>query len=86
MNQSNIIAAYLFIAFVVFITMRGSLRTYLGFFIGGGAAPVAPGNADGKTAASTTGDNTALASGITNAGFAAFGLPIDTTGLFNIRG
>lgn len=44
MNQSNIIAAYLLIAFVIFITMRGELRTYLGFFFGGGTAPVAPGS------------------------------------------
>ncbi len=42
MSQSNIIAAYLFIAFVIFITMRGELRTYLGFFVGGGTPAAAP--------------------------------------------
>lgn len=44
MNQSNRIAAALSIAFVVFITMRGELGTYLGFFFGGGNAAAAPTN------------------------------------------
>lgn len=56
-NQSNIIAAYLFVAFVIFITMRGELGVYLGFFIGGGAAPVAPGSP--SNTATTAGTNTA---------------------------
>lgn len=34
MNQSNVIFAYLFGAFVIYITMRGELRTYMGFLIG----------------------------------------------------
>jgi len=42
MSQSNVIAAYLFIAFVVYITMRGELRTYMGFFFGGGQPAQAP--------------------------------------------
>ncbi len=33
-NQSNVIAAYLFAAFLVFITMRGELRQYMGFILG----------------------------------------------------
>jgi hypothetical protein len=33
-NQSNIIFAFLFVAFLVFITMRGELPTYLGFLFG----------------------------------------------------
>lgn len=34
MGQSNAIFAYLFIAFLIFITMRGKLPKYLGFLIG----------------------------------------------------
>lgn len=34
MRQDNIIALALFAAFLVFITARGELRTYMGFLIG----------------------------------------------------
>jgi hypothetical protein len=34
MSQSNVIFAFLFAAFVIFITMRGKLPTYLGFLLG----------------------------------------------------
>ncbi len=37
--QSNTILAYLVLAWVVFITMRGELRIYLGFLIPTGPAP-----------------------------------------------
>jgi hypothetical protein len=33
MQQSNVVFAFLFIAFLVFITARGELRTYMGFII-----------------------------------------------------
>lgn len=38
MQQSNTIFAYLLIAFVVFITMRGELPKYLGFLLAGHSA------------------------------------------------
>lgn len=38
MNQSTIVFGFMLSAFVVFITMRGELRTYMGFLIGGGSA------------------------------------------------
>jgi hypothetical protein len=56
LNQSNIIAAFLAVAFVVFITQRGELGIYLGFFFGGGSAPVAPA-ASSTTPAVQTGSN-----------------------------
>jgi hypothetical protein len=34
MNQSNVIFAFLFAAFVIFITVRGNLPVYLGFILG----------------------------------------------------
>lgn len=34
MNNSDVIAAFIGIAFVVFITMRGELPIYAGFLIG----------------------------------------------------
>lgn len=44
MPQSNVIFAFLAVAFVIFITMRGELRLYMGFLLGSsaGAAPPAP--------------------------------------------
>jgi hypothetical protein len=30
-NQSNVIFGYLFVAFIVYVTMRGELRQYMGF-------------------------------------------------------
>jgi hypothetical protein len=34
MNQSNVIAFYIFTAFLIYITMRGELPTYIGFIVG----------------------------------------------------
>lgn len=34
MAQSNAIFAFMFAAFVVFVTMRGELPTYMGFLLG----------------------------------------------------
>jgi hypothetical protein len=42
-SQSNVIFAYLLIAFIVFITVRGELPTYLGFLLGGTSSPVSQG-------------------------------------------
>lgn len=45
-SQSSLIVFYLFAAFIVFITVRGELSTYVGFFVGGSApAPQSGGNA-----------------------------------------
>jgi hypothetical protein len=45
MDQSNIIFLYLLIAFVIFITMRNELGTYMGFVFGATSSPVAGSNA-----------------------------------------
>jgi hypothetical protein len=34
MPQSSVIIGFLFVAFIVFITMRGELRKYWGFLVG----------------------------------------------------
>lgn len=39
MTQSNVILAFIALAFFIFITMRGELRTYMGFLFGSTAAP-----------------------------------------------
>jgi hypothetical protein len=36
MQQSNTIFAALFLAFIVFVTMRGNLRKYMGFLLSTG--------------------------------------------------
>jgi hypothetical protein len=33
-DQSSVIFGFLFFAFLVFVTMRGELRTYMGFLLG----------------------------------------------------
>lgn len=65
MNQSNIIFAYLFLAFVVFVTVRGELGTYLGFFgVGGqgkgGTLPAASSASSGSLGGALGGLGTAL--------------------------
>jgi hypothetical protein len=67
-SQSAAIFAALLVAFVVFITMRGELTTYIGFFLGGGAAPQ-----PGATAAAPT---SGPGSGFTSAGHAIPGASI----------
>lgn len=49
MSQSNRIFAFLSIAFVIFITMRGELPTYISFLTGGTGTPAA-GNTTGQAA------------------------------------
>lgn len=34
MQQSNVMFIYLIIAYLIFITMRGKLRLYMGYLIG----------------------------------------------------
>lgn len=51
MNQSTIIFAFLFAAFVVFITQRGELPIYLGFIL---ATPTQPLGSATATAAGST--------------------------------
>lgn len=53
-SQSNVIVAYLLIAFIVFITVRGELPTYLGFLLGGSASTSSQGGG-GANAASISG-------------------------------
>lgn len=55
-SQSSIIFAYLAVAFVIFITMRGELRTYWGLLAGTASAPGAAANtAPVKTSGVTVG-------------------------------
>lgn len=48
MDQSNKIFAAIFIAFIVYITMKGELPVYLTFIRGGGAQPT-PSSASGAS-------------------------------------
>lgn len=60
MNQSNRIFAFLALAFVIFITMRGELRTYYGFIVGCGTPapePAAPTGSSAAPAPTQTGSN-----------------------------
>lgn len=41
-GQSSLIAFYLFAAFIVFVTVRGELSAYVGFFTGAGNGPSNP--------------------------------------------
>ena len=60
MQQSNVIFAAIFIAFIVFITLKGELATYIGLLKGNNASdPNAPGNVAGGQAVSN-----AMTSGI----------------------
>lgn len=51
MRQSNFIFGALAVAFVVFITTRGSLPTYLSVLFGTAAAPAAPEKSASENAA-----------------------------------
>lgn len=44
--QDNIIFAFIFLAFVIFITVKGELRTYMGFFVPGNATGPPPVNSN----------------------------------------
>lgn len=59
MNQSNVIFAFLFAAFIIFVTMRGDLPKYLGFVLGE-TAPATPGGpvADTGSQASVSSSST----------------------------
>jgi hypothetical protein len=59
-QQSNAIFFFLIAAFIIFITMRGELPTYLGFLVGGSSSAPAATSDAGSDAA-----NTALAVGKT---------------------
>lgn len=48
MNQSSAIFAFLAIAFIVFVTQRGELRTYMGFLFGNVAATPSNAKVDTK--------------------------------------
>lgn len=53
MQQSNAIFAFLFIAFLVFITMKGELPLYMGFLFGTSSGSGA--NAGGNVAGAVSG-------------------------------
>jgi len=53
-SQSNVIFAYLLIAFIVFITVKGELPTYLGFLLGGSSvSPTGQNDAGGVASAAS---------------------------------
>ena len=72
MRQDNVIAFFILIAFIVYITMKGELRTYLGFFVQGKqTASVAQSNAVPGTSATQPvtalgGGSNAIGSGLTS--------------------
>lgn len=47
MSQSNVIFASIFLAYIVFITMRGELPIYLGFLLKSAPAQPSQSNAGG---------------------------------------
>lgn len=54
-NQSNVIAAFLLVAFLVFITMRGELPTYIGLLLGEGSNSGGGVTASGNSPAASQG-------------------------------
>jgi Kef-type K+ transport system membrane component KefB len=56
MRQSSVIVFFLFAAFVVFITQRGELPTYLGLLIGGSGGTNLPNTAPTTTSSSSVTD------------------------------
>lgn len=42
MDQTNITVGVVIVAFIIFITVKGELPTYLGFLLGTGTGAVAP--------------------------------------------
>lgn len=62
MKNDNVIAAVIFLAFVAYITLKGRLRTYIGFFVPAGSTSV------GSTSvgSSVSGNNTKAGDTSTN--------------------
>jgi hypothetical protein len=54
MRQSSVIVFFLFAAFIVFITQRGELPTYLGLLIGGSGGTNLPNTAPTSSSASAS--------------------------------
>jgi len=54
-SQSNVIFASLLIAFIIFITVKGELPTYLGFLLGGSTPSTGQNGGSGSDAASIAG-------------------------------
>jgi hypothetical protein len=54
MNQSTVIFGYLFVAFLIFITMRGELPVYAGFLLSTPKASGNSGNVGANTQSSAT--------------------------------
>jgi len=52
-SQDNIMFGLILLAFMIFITMKGKLSIYMGFFAPGGSSAPAPANTSSPTAAQT---------------------------------
>lgn len=76
MSQSNIIAGALAIAFLVYITVKGELRTYLGFFGLGGSGSAGNGSGAGSLigAAAGGGGDGSIAGSLVGAAIGQAGL------------
>lgn len=64
MNQSNVLMGALFVAFIIFITMRGKTQKYLNLLVGGGTSATAASD----KADSSSGGGAGAASGAGGAG------------------
>lgn len=82
MNQSNVLMGALFVAFVIFITMRGKTKKYLDLLVGGGTSATA---ASDKAASSSSGGGgggaASGAGGVLGAVGSALGIPSGVTSM-----
>lgn len=67
MQQSNVIAGFIFVAFLIYITMKGELPTYMGFLLSSAPSSYAPPTASvapvGATASAPASGGAAKAGG-----------------------
>lgn len=67
MQQSNVIAGFIFVAFLIYITMKGELPTYMGFLLSSAPSAYAPPTASvapvGATASAPASGGAAKAGG-----------------------
>lgn len=71
MNQSTVILGYLAAGFLVFITVRGELPTYMGFLLGAGTGAAAGSASSTAQASPSSGDVSSLVSSIAPIALAA---------------
>lgn len=70
MRQSNVIFAYLFAAFLIFITLRGELPLYMGLILGSGqSTPTPVPTATATPAASSVAPTTSSSTSALDTGF-----------------